>query len=82
MSTQAMSFSGIGPEPNPAPDRGANAVYGDHSRSAITQSRASARSYSQSGLSSCISRTGELDGAEGIDGAEIRRNQTTARRGP
>lgn len=48
MSTQAMSFSGIAPNPTPAPDRGANAFYGDHSRSAITQSRAPARSHSHS----------------------------------
>lgn len=46
MSTQAMSISGIAPKPNPVPDRGASAFYGDHSRSAITQSRAPTRSHS------------------------------------
>jgi hypothetical protein len=28
MSTQAMSFSGVAPNPTPVPDRGASAFYG------------------------------------------------------
>jgi hypothetical protein len=54
MSTKAMSFSGVAPSPTPALDRGASAFYGDRCPAITTQSRASARSHSNPGLSSCI----------------------------
>lgn len=70
MSAQAMSFSGVAPKPNPAPDRGASAFYGER-RSAITPSRGLRPAHTAIRLSSCIFSHGErLDGAEGIDGAE------------
>lgn len=69
MSAKAMSFSGVAPSPTPALDRGASALYGDRRPQShpvagfgpLTQ---------QSAIVVHFFRTGELDGAEGIDGAE------------
>jgi hypothetical protein len=71
MSTKAMSFSGVTPDPlSPVPDRGASAFYGDrrfrnHTQVGLRPAHTAIR------LSSCIFSHGEVDGAEGIDGAEI-----------
>jgi len=69
MSAKAMSFSGVAPSPTPALDRGASALYGDR-RSAITPSRGLRPAHTAIRYRRAFFRTGELDGAEGIDGAE------------
>lgn len=71
MSTKAMSFSGVGPRPNP----------GTRSWRQRLLRRPSFRNHTpvagfdpltqQSAYRRAFFRTGKLDGAEGIDGAEI-----------
>jgi hypothetical protein len=71
MSTQAMSFSRVSPESNPGARSWRQRLLRRSSFRHHTQSRAAARSHSQSAYRRAFFRTGELGGAEGIDGAEI-----------
>lgn len=75
MSTQAMSFSGVAPSPTPALDRSASAFYGERRSAITTPSRGLRPAHTANPLIvvhlSARGEAGWLDGAEGIDGAEI-----------
>lgn len=70
MSTQAMSFSGIAPNPHPGADRGASAFYGDRCFRNHTQ-LGFGPAHTANPLIVVHFSHGRWDGAEGIDGAEI-----------
>lgn len=69
MSAKAMSFSGVARAQPRRPIVAPSAFYGDR-RSAITPSRGLGPAHTAILYRRAFFRTGELDGAEGIDGAE------------
>ena len=65
------AFSGVAPESTRCPDRGTSAFYGGRFFRIQAQSRDFSPAHIAIRLLSCIFfARGELDGAEGIDGAE------------
>jgi hypothetical protein len=69
--SRSNAFSGVALRVHPVPDRSASAFYSGRLFRNQTQSQGFGPAHTAIRLSSCIFfRTGELDGAEGIDGAK------------